>query len=186
MFGKHSTFILIKSPKNQNSKSQISSDEINFENDSDIYGNYLDSYLEIINKENQNKNLIKKNINKKEKKKIKKTIRLSELQDNNLYNILNIDENSTQEEIKKAYKKLVIVNHPDKGGDALKFNKINEAYQILSLPLTKQIYDRFGCKSLKMIRDIINENKLDCDSDFCNIYEQKDLENLKYFFQNDD
>ena len=186
MFGKHSTFFLIKSPNSKNNNSQISSDEIIFENDCDIYGNYLDSYLEKINQESQNKSIKKNNFTKKEKKKIKKTIRLSELQDNNLYNILNIDENSTQEEIKKAYKKLVIVNHPDKGGDALKFNKINEAYQILSLPLTKQIYDRFGCKSLKMIRDIINENKLDCDSDFCNIYEQKDLENLKYFFQNDD
>ena len=183
MFGKNSTFFLIKSPKKKNT--QISSDEINFENDCDIYGNYLDSYLEIINKENKNKTIKKNNLTKKEKK-TKKPIRLSELQENNLYNILNIDENSTQEEIKKAYKKLIIINHPDKGGDAIQFNKIHEAYQILSLPLTKQIYDRFGCKSLKMIRDIINENKLDCDSDFCNIYEQKDLENLKYFFQNDD
>ena len=182
MFGKNSTFFLIKSPKKKNS--QISSDEINFENDCDIYGNYLDSYLEIINKENQNKTIKKNNLTKKEKK-TKKPIRLSELQENNLYNILNIDENSTQEEIKKAYKKLIIINHPDKGGDALKFNKIHEAYQILSLPLTKQIYDRFGCKSLKMIRDIINDNKLDNESDYYNIYEQKDLENLKYFFQND-
>ena len=171
MFGKHSTFFLIKSPNSKNNNSQISSDEIIFENDCDIYGNYLDSYLEKINQESQNKSI--------------KKIRLSELQDNNLYNILNIDENSTQEEIKKAYKKLIIINHPDKGGDAIQFNKIHEAYQILSLPLTKQIYDRFGCKSLKMIRDIINDNKLDCDSDYYNIYEQKDLENLKYFFQND-
>ena len=36
-----------------------------------------------------------------------------------------------------------------------------------------------------MIRDIINDNKLDNESDYYNIYEQKDLENLKYFFQND-
>ena len=36
-----------------------------------------------------------------------------------------------------------------------------------------------------MIRDIINDNKLDSESDYYNIYEQKDLENLKYFFQND-
>jgi hypothetical protein len=101
MFGKNSTFFLIKSPKKKNS--QISSDEINFENDCDIYGNYLDSYLEIINKENQNKTIKKNNLTKKEKK-TKKTIRLSELQENNLYNILNIDENSTQEEIKKHIK----------------------------------------------------------------------------------
>jgi hypothetical protein len=184
MFGKHSNILFYNSPKIIGKNPINSSNDSLFESESetDLYGSYLDSNLEELNKEN-----FKNTINKKfSEKKKKKTIRLSELQDNNLYNILNIDENSTQEEIKKAYKKLVIVNHPDKGGDALKFNKINEAYQILSLPLTKQIYDRFGCKSLKMIRDIINENKLDCDSDFCNIYEQKDLENLKYFFQNDD
>ena len=186
MFGKHSTFFSIKSPKSKNNNSQVSSDEINFENDCDIYGNYLDSCLEIINQENLNKSIKKNNFTEKEKKKIKKTMRLSELEDSNLYNILNIDENSTQEEIKKAYKKLIIINHPDKGGDALKFNKIHEAYQILSLPLTKQIYDRFGCKSLNMIRDILNDNKLDSDCDCNDIYEQKDLENLKYFFQNDD
>ena len=64
MFGKNSTFFLIKSPKKKNS--QISSDEINFENDCDIYGNYLDSYLEIINKENPKKKIT---LLKKKKKK---------------------------------------------------------------------------------------------------------------------
>ncbi len=183
MFGKHSNILFYNSPKIIGKNPINSSNDSLFESESerDLYGSYLDSNLEELNKEN-----FKNTINKKfSEKKKKKTIRLSELQDNNLYNILNIDENSTQEEIKKAYKKLIIINHPDKGGDALKFNKIHEAYQILSLPLNKQIYDRFGCKSLKMIRDIINDNKLDSESDYYNIYEHKYLENLKYFFQND-
>ena len=180
MFGKHSNILFYNSPKIIGKNPINSSNDSLFESESetDLYGSYLDSNLEELNKEN-----FKNTINKKfSEKKKKKTIRLSELQDNNLYNILNIDENSTQEEIKKAYKKLIIINHPDKGGDALKFNKIHEAYKILSLPLTKQIYDKFGTKSLKMIRQIVDVSKLDKDIDFKDKIEENDLENMKCLF----
>lgn len=47
------------------------------------------------------------------------------------YQILGVNENSTQEEIKKAYRKLAVEHHPDKGGDENKFKKISEAYDTI-------------------------------------------------------
>lgn len=48
------------------------------------------------------------------------------------YKILGIQSNSTNSDIKKAYRKLSLKHHPDKnGGDEVLFKKINEAYQIL-------------------------------------------------------
>ncbi|MDP2664084.1 MAG: molecular chaperone DnaJ [bacterium] len=60
------------------------------------------------------------------------------------YQILGISENSSQEEIKKAYRTLAHKHHPDKGGDEKKFKEINEAYQVLSDKEKKGQYDRFG------------------------------------------
>jgi molecular chaperone DnaJ len=60
------------------------------------------------------------------------------------YKILGVDKNATQEDIKKAYRKLAHMYHPDKGGDAKKFQKINEAYHVLSNKEKRSQYDRFG------------------------------------------
>jgi curved DNA-binding protein CbpA len=49
----------------------------------------------------------------------------------NYYEILGIEENSSSEEIKKAYRKLAVQHHPDKGGDENTFKEINEAYDVL-------------------------------------------------------
>ena len=51
------------------------------------------------------------------------------------YDILNISQNSTKDDIKKAYKKLALQYHPDRNRDpnaTETFKKISEAYQILS------------------------------------------------------
>ncbi|HCM36999.1 MAG TPA: molecular chaperone DnaJ [Candidatus Wildermuthbacteria bacterium] len=60
------------------------------------------------------------------------------------YQILGINRNASQEEIKKAYRKLAHKYHPDKGGDEQKFKEINEAYQVLSDSAKRVQYDRFG------------------------------------------
>ena len=61
-----------------------------------------------------------------------------------LYDLLNVSKNSTDEEIKKAYKKAALEHHPDRGGDSDKFKEISNAYSILSDPEKRQIYDQFG------------------------------------------
>jgi len=60
------------------------------------------------------------------------------------YEILGVSEDASQEEIKKAYRKLAHEHHPDKGGDEEKFKKINKAYQVLSDEEKRSKYDRFG------------------------------------------
>ncbi len=60
------------------------------------------------------------------------------------YQILGISKDSSQEDVKKAYRKLAHKHHPDKGGDEGKFKEINEAYQILGDKNKRQQYDRFG------------------------------------------
>lgn len=64
------------------------------------------------------------------------------------YEVLEIDKNATQDEIKKSYRKLAKEHHPDTNqGNAeseQKFKEINEAYQVLSDPEAKNKYDNFG------------------------------------------
>lgn len=59
----------------------------------------------------------------------------------NFYNILGVNENATQEEIKKTYRKLARETHPDKGGDEEKFKKISEAYDTLGDENKRKNYD---------------------------------------------
>ncbi len=60
------------------------------------------------------------------------------------YNILGVDKNASQDEIKKAFRKKAHEHHPDKGGDEKKFTEINEAYQILGKEDKRAQYDQFG------------------------------------------
>ena len=61
------------------------------------------------------------------------------------YHILGVTKSASEEEIKKAYRKLAHQYHPDKpGGDESRFKEINEAYQILSDHTKRANYDRFG------------------------------------------
>merc|ERR1712054_550480 len=60
------------------------------------------------------------------------------------YDILGVTKEATSAQIKKAYRKLAIKNHPDKGGDPEKFKKISVAYDTLSDPEKKELYDKYG------------------------------------------
>lgn len=65
------------------------------------------------------------------------------------YDILGVAKNSSDGDIKKAYRKLALKHHPDKGGDQQKFKEISEAYDVLSNPEKRQQYDRFGKDGLE-------------------------------------
>lgn len=63
----------------------------------------------------------------------------------NYYDILGVKKEASEDEIKKAFRKLAHKHHPDKGGgDEAKFKEINEAYQVLSDKDKRHRYDQFG------------------------------------------
>lgn len=61
-----------------------------------------------------------------------------------LYNILEVSKDASPDEIKSAYRKLALRNHPDKGGDPEKFKEIQKAYSVLSDAEKRQMYDMTG------------------------------------------
>lgn len=61
------------------------------------------------------------------------------------YNILGVEKSASDEDIKKAYRRLAHQHHPDKAsGNEQKFKELNEAYQILSNKEKRAQYDQFG------------------------------------------
>lgn len=62
-----------------------------------------------------------------------------------LYKILELDNNATQEQIKKSYRKLSMTYHPDRNGNnpdaTSKFQKINSTYEILGDEAQRKLYD---------------------------------------------
>ena len=61
-----------------------------------------------------------------------------------LYKVLNIDRGADDRTVKKMYRKLALEHHPDKGGDVDKFAEISQAYDVLSDPEKRKIYDDYG------------------------------------------
>lgn len=58
-----------------------------------------------------------------------------------LYNTLGVDRSASQDDIKRAYRKLAAQHHPDRGGDTAKFQEIQSAYDTLSNPEKRAAYD---------------------------------------------
>jgi DnaJ family protein A protein 2 len=66
-----------------------------------------------------------------------------------LYDMLEVPQTATTEEIKKAYKKKAMKHHPDKGGDPEKFKEISGAHEILTNAEKREIYDKYGLEGFK-------------------------------------
>jgi curved DNA-binding protein len=57
------------------------------------------------------------------------------------YSTLGVSRNASQDDIKKAYRKLAATHHPDRGGDTKKFQEVQAAYETLSDTSKRQQYD---------------------------------------------
>jgi DnaJ homolog subfamily A member 2 len=65
------------------------------------------------------------------------------------YAVLGVAKDADASDIKRAYRKLALMHHPDKHGSPEKFKEISEAYEILSDVQRREMYDKFGSESLK-------------------------------------
>uniref|UniRef100_A0A3Q3CL39 Zgc:122979 n=1 Tax=Haplochromis burtoni TaxID=8153 RepID=A0A3Q3CL39_HAPBU len=77
------------------------------------------------------------------------------------YKVLGVSPESNEDEIKKAYRKMALKFHPDKNSDADaedRFKEIAEAYEILTDPKKRSIYDQFGEEGLKNGGNIFRSN----------------------------
>lgn len=80
-----------------------------------------------------------------------------EVENDDYYALLNVRREATQEELKASYRRLCMLYHPDKHRDPeLKkqaeqlFNLVHQAYEVLSDPQSRAIYDVYGKKGLEM------------------------------------
>ena len=62
----------------------------------------------------------------------------------NYYDILGVKKDASEDDIKRAFRRLARKHHPDAGGSEEKFKEINEAYEVLSDAEKRQQYDQYG------------------------------------------
>lgn len=60
------------------------------------------------------------------------------------YKTLGVDKDASASQIKKAYRKMAMTHHPDKGGDEERFKEITTAFEVLSDEEKRQLYDEYG------------------------------------------
>ena len=62
------------------------------------------------------------------------------------YDLLGVTSDASEAELKKAYRRFALKEHPDKGGDPEKFKQINEAYAVRCACNTSRPRENWGCK----------------------------------------
>ena len=105
------------------------------------------------------------------------------------YKILNISRDASEEEVKKAYRKMALKFHPDKNKDSgaeEKFKEIAEAFEVLSDPQKREVFDRYGEEGLKG-RPTTNSTKFEMPEGFTTFNFHGDPRaTFSKFFGNDD
>ncbi|KAF9428655.1 hypothetical protein BGZ94_001576 [Podila epigama] len=93
-----------------------------------------------------------------------------------LYETLGVPKTSTQDEIKKAYRRLALRYHPDKVNVAevpdheTRFRDIAAAYEVLSDPKKRQVYDKYGLMGVQMAGTEIGAKLVEIESMLCAIF----------------
>ena len=72
-----------------------------------------------------------------------------EVDTNKYYEILGVPKTATPDEVKKAFRKAALKNHPDRGGDTEKFQELQQAAEVLTDEKKRTIYDKYGEEGLK-------------------------------------
>lgn len=80
------------------------------------------------------------------------------IQSKDYYQILYVSYHASQEEIKDAYKKLSMQHHPDRGGDTNEFQKVSEAYSVLSNPIKRKKYNVLIKDRIPIIGQLVNND----------------------------
>lgn len=72
-----------------------------------------------------------------------------EVDNKRFYELLGVEKDATFDQIKKAFRKKALKEHPDKGGDPDKFKELSYAHEVLSDREKRQLYDDHGEEGLK-------------------------------------
>lgn len=73
----------------------------------------------------------------------------AKVDNNKFYDLLGIPKDASEADVKRAYRKLALRAHPDKGGDPEKFKQLSRAHEVLTDPNLRAVYDRGGEEALE-------------------------------------
>ena len=75
--------------------------------------------------------------------------------ENDLYFILGVNVSANKTEITKAFKKLCLKHHPDKGGDRIIFLRLKTAYNYLINDMLREIYNNEGYEAMLALDELM-------------------------------
>lgn len=93
------------------------------------------------------------------------------------YQVLGVPVTASSEDIKRAYRKLAMIHHPDRGGDTEKFKEISEAYEVLSDDNKKRQYDNKGAEWVNPFENFSQQSPY--FTDFADIFGSRSKNNTQ-------